>query len=176
MKSNWNIYKIECGKHVFLHYQGAIREAIFEGTLLDLPHDETRIILKIAGLEGSRNVNGETNLYYSELDAIEEIHPVETSSMSLEELNEIAPARINSNGSVFAWTWQNTRPVERQIYFLEAVYIADKVSFVKPPYEYDVYSRTTKHFPPSEFLPIKEGYYKTKEECRAHNRAEVIRF
>ena len=176
MKSNWNIYKIECGKHVFLHYQGAIREAIFEGTVLDLPYDETRIILKIAGLEGSRNVNSEINLYYSELDAIEEIHPVETSSMSLEELNKIAPARINSLGYVFAWTWQNTRPVEIEIFSWVSVYIADKISFVKPPRDYNFHSRRTSYFPPSEFLPIKEGIYKTKEECRAHNRAEVIRF
>ena len=178
MAKLFKIYEqLECGKHVFLHYSGAIREAIFNGIviMLDYGQKETRIILNIAGI-GEKSIGIVNALYYSEIDAIEEVNNIEQKLISIEGLNKITPARIDDYGNVYAYHWNKTHACEERIYYGVAVYISEKVSFVKPPRKYDYSLSQTTYFPPTDYLPISDGYYKTKKECKANNRPEIVRF
>lgn len=164
---------IPTGKHVFIHYEGAIREAIYLNSTLEPSRIcggciVVRLSFKIAGIESNvteedhRNIK---NIYYSLEDAELGRNEIAMEDVDIDFYNNFAENFwLDNHCSPHSWMWCETKPEVRQICF------GKEPVFIFADNKLTIVSKKT-----GERLNSK-NWYKTENECRAHNRAKVVTF
>jgi len=164
---------IPTGKHVFIHFDGAIREAIYLSSTLEDSRicggvTNVRLSFKIAGIEdvfkesGNRTIS---DIYYSLEDAQDGRNKIEFDDVDIDFYNKFADNFwLNEHCTPIAWIWKETRPETYQICW------GKYPTFVFADNKLTIVSKKT-----GERLNNK-NWYKTEQECRANNRAKVVTF
>ena len=163
------------GKVFYAHVNGAIRQVMFDHAVISyngICNGEfcRKVYFKVAGLDGlvtiafGYNFNFEA-LYYSAEDAIECRNAVKQEWITEDAINSIADGfNMDKSGCAWGYVWNGSMPVQRRIEYASGTYGMDIiVSDGKARLDFG-----------SDHPRWK--YYKTKEECMAHNRAKVITF
>ena len=164
---------IPTGKHVFIYFDGAIREAIYLSSTLEasrLCGGVVNVFLsfKIAGIEGNFKEDGSCtidNIYYSLEDAQDGRNEIKFEDVKLDLYNQFAENFwLNEYCTPLAWIWNKTHPETYQICWQENptfVFADNKMIIVN--------GKTGKQL-------NSKNWYKTEKECRANNRAKVVTF
>ena len=163
---------IPTGKHVFIHYDGAIREAIYLSSTLEGPRYGNsvmvRLSFKIAGVDGvfkEDAYNYIKEIYYSLEDAQDGRNKIKFEDVNIDFYNKFADNFwLNEYCTPIAWIWKDTHPETFQICF------GKYPTFVFADNKLTIVSEKT-----GERLNSKD-WYKTEQECRANNRAKVVTF
>lgn len=164
---------IPTGKHVFIHFDGAIREAIYLSSTLEdsrICGGGTNVYLsfKIAGIEDVFKENGSrtiSDIYYSLEDAQDGRNKIKFDNVNIDFYNKFADNFwLNEHCTPLAWIWDKTRPRTFQI--CHGAY----PTFVFADNKLTIVSEKT-----GERLNSKH-WYKTESECRGNNRAKVVTF
>lgn len=175
----FNVYPIGSDKIVYMAYKGAIRQAKYLGCYIDnRSHGKgdagiTCCLFKVAGIEEEvswemRCVGISPKVYWSLQDAQEELNPIKWKELTTERFNEIAPSfNTDDYGDLIAYQWIETH-AERRMFYSYREWTAIISPELKVELLRDIESR--------EPLRVPRNCYKTAEECRANNRAEVVTF
>lgn len=163
---------IPTGKHVFIHYEGAIREAIYLRTTLSDSKicgssPNVYLTFNIAGVEdeveGCFSNFGE--IYFSLADAEECRNAIVIENVEIDHYNKFAENFwLNKYCSPISWVWCKTHPEVRRIccdYSCKFVFEDNKLFIID--------KKTGKRL-------NSKRWFKTENECRANNRAEVVTF
>lgn len=152
-------FKTLFGKVVYIHYEGAIRQAKLDRVICrgDNYYPFTMYWL-IAGCEPTCTTPKE--MYFSAEDAEEEKNAIEFSKPNAEDINNcVKDFSVDERGYVHYWRWNGSRAVEDRLYYARLEF--DGNTFVMKI---------------DGEKSIPKQMYRTKEECKANNRPTVITF
>ena len=162
---------IPTGKHVFIHYEGAIREAIYLNSKIEQSRYSskpfTRLSFKIAGIAGDviDDCQKFGSIYYSLEDAESGRNEIAFDEVEIDFFNKFAENFwLDDHCTPLAWAWCETKPEIRQICW------SKEPTFIFADNKLTIFNKKT-----GERLNSK-NWYKTENECRAHNRAKVVTF
>lgn len=160
---------VPVGQHVFIHYGGAIREAVYLRTQFrasgicgnyECPTD---FYFKVAGVKDEVSVNRwHCDVYYSLKDAKACENKIKLQRVDTEHYNTYTKKFIISGVSALAWIWNKTEPCKFSV--------ASFPTFVFDGNDVRLFNYDGSH------IPIQQRWYKTKEECAANNEAKVFTF
>ena len=180
MGTDFKVYPIESGKVVYMAYRNSIRQAKYQGCYINNEghgmlggKSITHCMFKVAGVEEEIGwdmsyFDHRPKVYWSLQDAQEGINPIKWKELTMARFNEVAPSfDVDTFGSLCAYQSVNTQPAYRSFYqyhqWTATISPELKVTFLK-----SIENR--------EPLRVPRNCYKTPEECRANNRAEVVTF
>ena len=163
------------GKVFYAHVKGAIRQVMFDHAVISyngICNGEfgRKVYFKAAGLDDLVKIAFGYNfkdeaLYYSAEDAKECYNAVKQEWITEDAINSITDGfRMDKSGQAWGYVWNGSMPVSRYI------------EYASGAYKHDIIVRDGKATLILENDRPKWKYYKTKEECMAHNRAKVITF
>lgn len=163
------------GKVFYAHVNGAIRQVMFDHAVISyngICNGEfgRKVYFKAAGLDGlvmiafGYNFNDEA-LYYSAEDAKECCNAIKQEWITVDAINSITDGfYISKSGRAWGYVWNGTMPVSKYFEYVGKTYAPDIIVCDGKASLDDGNDKP------------KWKYYKTKEECMAHNRAKVITF
>lgn len=150
-------------KIVYVHYNGAIRQMKLHQVTCHYEEfgNKFHITWLIAGVD-EPTPNRPNDMYYSVEDAMEEKNQIEYVRATTEDVNNcVKDFFIDNKGCIHYFGWAGSRAEEKKLwcydFYLEYV---DKTFVIK-----------SKN---GQIIPTE--MYRTREECMAHHRAEVITF
>lgn len=159
---------VPAGQHLFIHYDGAIREAIYLRTEFrasgvcgnnSMP---TEFFFKVAGLQDEIFLEHyDFQVYYSLRDAKACENRIKLKLVESEFYNTYTKKFLICGGCASAWIWDETKPSRFNV-----------CSW--PTFVFDGNDVQMKN----DGVPvmIRSRWYKTKEECIANNEAQVFTF
>lgn len=169
MERTVSVYPFHFGTKVFMHINGAIREAEYRGIIIkDICTCRNNVYIEyifwFGSKLGERKINNYMHIYKTAKDAEKEINPIQREVLDIESLSLRYLPHLVWNGIQFCgWLWDGSRPVKkatREPLRVCKIY-GSEVTFV----DYNGNEYDAEHF---------RKFFQTAEQCRAANKPKIV--
>lgn len=169
MERKVSVYSFSFGTRVFMHRNGAIREAEYRGMIIKDTNIcgqdvATEHIFWFGGKLGEEKIKASMPIYKTAEDAAQETNPIQYEVLNIESFSlRYLPYLIWDGIQFCGWLWDGSRPVKRAI--RESLKVCEiyggEITFI----DYHGNRYNTEHF---------RRFYQTAEECRAANKPNIV--